>query len=546
MKAITGAFLVVYVAAALAGCTGGPAANEEPRVGSKDLPSTAAPVAEAANVKIASPAGTPRPPFAFSADDSAFLDLVQRGAWNWAMHSANKTSGMVPDRDSKPYISIAGVGFQLASFPIAVERGWITREEAQRRVDTILRTLSNAKTSRKFGMFQHFVDGETAELSKEAYEDVVSTIDSGLLFAGCIVASSYFGGETAALADRLVAEADWAAFLDQGNPKPYERNFLSLGWKPNDLKNDPTGPGKFLSYYWHDAGCEHRLCTFLAVAAPDADKRIPAEVYYRLRRQIGTDPALGAKGTDESRLIYFPWSGALFTNQFSHTFLNYAAMGTDRPAGWVPDRAAVDWWENARRTTNLHRARAVELKKKNSASPFGENAWGFTASDRTPENATAPSGYQVAGCFPELDEAAMGGSRLLYDFSWYRPKATDPGDNSIAPYAAGMSIVFEPAASLAALRNYKRLAETTPTLARLWEDPAKGGHGFADAYNTKGPGGKGWVTPDHLAIDQLPMLIAIENARSGLVWRLFHQHPVVQQGMTRLGLSLNPPRDPAR
>lgn len=445
---------------------------------------------------------------------------------------------MVPDRDSKSYVSIAGVGFQLASFPIAVERGWISRAEAQKRTDTILRILSNAKSSRKYGMFQHFVDGETAELSKEAYEDVVSTIDSGLLFAGCIVASSYFGGETSAMADKLVADADWAAFLDQGNPKAFERNFLSLGWKPNDLQSNPTGPGTFLSYYWHDAGCEHRLCTFLAVAAPDAGKRIPPDVYYRLRRQIGTDAALGQKNTDASRLVYFPWSGALFTNQFSHAFINYAAMGPDAPGQWVNDRAAVDWWENARRTTNLHRARAIELHTKNPGSAFGENAWGFTASDRTPERPDAASGYQVAGCFPELDELAMAGSRLLYDFSWYRPKATDPGDGSVAPYAAGMSIMFEPDASLAALRHYKRLAETTPALARLWSDPASGGHGFADAYNLRGPGGNGWVTPDHLAIDQLPMLIAIENARTGLVWKLFHQHPIVKQGMDRLGLSL--------
>ena len=34
-------------------------------------------------------------------------DLVQRGGWNWAMDAANKTSGMVPDRDSQAYVSIA-------------------------------------------------------------------------------------------------------------------------------------------------------------------------------------------------------------------------------------------------------------------------------------------------------------------------------------------------------------------------------------------------------------------------------------------------------
>lgn len=472
---------------------------------------------------IASPPGTKRPPFAFSAEDDAFLDLIQRGGWNWAVHAANKVSGMVPDRDSQAYVSIAGVGFQLASFPVAVERGWMSRDEARQRVDKILTILANVKTTRKYGMFQHFVDGDTGELPKGAYEDVVSTIDSGLLFAGCIVASSYFGGETAAKADALVAEADWAKFTGAGNPKEFERGFISLGWKPLNMRGDPVGEGSFLPYYWIDAGCEHRLVSFLAVAAPEGERRAPADVYYRLRRQVGRERVSGV-----GQVVYFPWSGALFTNQFSHLFINYASMGADDPSAHaVADRARVDWWENARRMTNLHRARAVQYGRKHPASGFGKDAWGLTASDCT-------TGYQVAGVFPALDEDAMTGSRLMYDYSWYRPEDAF-GDGSIAPYGAGMSVMFEPEAAVAALRHYRTIAASAQTgsaLAGVWQDPSSGGHGFADAFNVE----KGWVGKDHLAIDQLPMLIAIENARTGLVWRLFHQHAFVKQGMERLGL----------
>lgn len=513
MKAITAAFLAgtTLTAFLAAGCC------NQPQTGAAqpDLP--------AAKVVIASPEGIQRPPFRFSAEDAAFLDQVQRGAWNWAMDAGNKVSGMVPDRDSQPYISIAGVGFQLASFPVAVEHGWITKDQARERVDRILTILSGVKTTRKYGMYQHFVDGETAELPKGAYEDVVSTIDSGLLMCGCLVVSSYFGGETAAKADAIVAAADWAAFLNAGHPKDFERGYISLGWKPKDIRNDPVGAGEFMSYYWLDAGCEHRLVTFLAVAAPDAAHRVGPEVYYRLRRQIGKDEAKGV-----GQLVYFPWSGALFTNQFSHLFIDYAAMDADAPGSFGQhDRARVDWWENARRTTNLHRARAAAYGKKHPGSGFGENAWGLTASD-------CSTGYQVSGVFPKLDEEAMTGSRLMYDYSWYRPD-DNYGDGSIAPYGAGMSVMFEPAASVAALRNYKSIADSTPALAALWQDPATGGHGLADAYNPQ----KKWVGKDHLAIDQLPMLLAIENARTGLVWRLFHQHPFVQAGMKRLDLKLN-------
>ncbi|MBY0307871.1 MAG: hypothetical protein K2Q09_03935, partial [Phycisphaerales bacterium] len=473
--------------------------------------------------------GTARPPFAFSPDDAAFLELVQRGCWNWAVDAANPVSGMVPDRDSQSYASTAGVGFQLAAFPVAVEHGWMGRAEAERRVLTILTTLANAQTTRKFGMFQHFVDGATGELPRGPYEDVVSTIDSALLMCGCIVASSYFGGEIARVADRLVAAADWAAFLNASpDAKPHERGFVSLGWKPKDLKNDPVGEGAFLPYYWLDAGCEHRIVSFLAVAAPDEAKRAPAELYYRLRRQVGIDTSLGASAA-EQRLVYFPWSGALFTSQFSHVFLNYGAMGPDDPAAHgVPGRARVDWWENSRRTTNLHRARCAAYGRAHPGSGgggFGPDAWGLTASDCT-------RGYQVPGVFPELDEEAMAGSRLLDDFSWFRPK-DDFGDGSIAPYAAGMSVLFEPGAAVAALRHYRSVAETGGgDLRRVWDEPAKGGYGFADAFNVQ----KEWVSKDRLAIDQLPMLLAIENARTGLVWRLFHAHRVVRAGLERLRL----------
>ncbi|MFT3685954.1 MAG: glucoamylase family protein [Phycisphaerales bacterium] len=532
MKAVTALSAAFSSLLLLAGCASDPQTAVPSSTPS--TPSTSAtpsaPSSPAAHILIASPANTPRPPFTFSADDSAFLDLVQRGSWNWAMHAANKNSGMVPDRDSQAYVSTAGVGFQLASFPIAVEHGWITREEAAQRVDRILTVLSNVKTTRKFGMYQHFIDGDTGEMPKGSYEDVVSTIDSGLLFCGCIVASSYFGGEIAQKADALIAAADWAAFVNKGdskNAKEFERGFLSLGWKPRNLRSDPVGEGSFLPYYWLDAGCEHRIVSFLAVAAPDPTHRADANLYYRLRRQIGRDKSLGAAG--KNQIIYFPWSGAIFTNQFSHLFMNYAAMGPDNPAAHgVENRAQVDWWENARRTTNLHRARAIAYGKKFPKTGFGENAWGLTASDCT-------NGYQVSGAFPDLDEDAMTGARLMYDFSWYRP-GDDFGDSSIAPYGAGMSILFEPKAAIAALRNYKQIAaQSDGVLKNVWADPTTGGHGFADAFNME----KDWVGKDHLAIDQLPMLIAIENARTGLVWRLFHQHPVVQAGMARLGLETN-------
>ena len=58
------------------------------------------------------------------------------------------------------------------------------------------------------------------------------------------------------------------------------------------------------------------------------------------------------------------------------------------------------------------------------------------------------------------------------------------------------------------------------------------GFGFLDAYNVDAA----WTAEDCLGIDQGPLVLAIENARSGLVWRMFHRHSFVQQGLKRLKL----------
>lgn len=63
---------------------------------------------------------------------------------------------------------------------------------------------------------------------------------------------------------------------------------------------------------------------------------------------------------------------------------------------------------------------------------------------------------------------------------------------------------------------------------RLW-----GGYGFKDAFNLS----KCWFAPSYLAIDQGPIVVMIENYRSGLLWNLFMQNQNVRSGLTKLGFS---------
>src|SRR5262249_41692852 len=83
----------------------------------------------------------------------------------------------------------------------------------------------------------------------------------------------------------------------------------------------------------------------------------------------------------------------------------------------------------------------------------------------------------------------------------------------LAPYAAGCAVMFDPSKAVAALRYYKSLKDSKGQ-PLMWRDPKAGGYGFQDSVNL----GKMWVAKDCVAIDQGPLVLAIENARSGRAW----------------------------
>ncbi|MFM9959128.1 MAG: glucoamylase family protein [Phycisphaerales bacterium] len=470
-------------------------------------------------------AAAPRPPFKFNQADDKLLGEVQHAAFLFLWHDASQTTGMVRDRSSKPEVSIAGVGFQLAAIPAAVERGWVTRAQGLERVRLILTSLEGNPSNRKHGLFYHYLDPTDAGPAHTGYEHVVSTIDNALLFAGMIVAGEFFRDDASlsALSDRLVASANWSAFVARGESyKPSERNFITLGWKPTK-KDDPTGDGHLLPYVWMDAGDEQKLTTFLAVAAPKPEHRVPAETYYKMRRNLGVDPA----GSTEP-FFWFQWSGALFTSFFAHCFIDFGLVGPDNPAALgVEHRPAIDWWVSSRRTVLMHRRKAIENPR--GLPGLGENLWGMNASD-------APDGYRVPGLFPT--PLSFEGLRPGFDF----PEGVDPpkddwGDGTAAAYSAGCSVMFTPSESVAALRHLKGLKDEAGQ-PLMWREPEKNAasdqprqhFGFLDSINL----GKRWVAEDYVAIDQGPLVLAIENARTGLIWKLFHRSAVVREGAARL------------
>jgi hypothetical protein len=93
----------------------------------------------------------------------------------------------------------------------------------------------------------------------------------------------------------------------------------------------------------------------------------------------------------------------------------------------------------------------------------------------------------------------------------------------IAPTAALSSFPYTPAESMKALRFfYYKLGD------KLW-----GPYGFYDAFSLK----DGWFANSYLAIDQGPIVVMIENYRTGLLWNLFTSCPEVKKGMKDLGFT---------
>ncbi len=119
---------------------------------------------------------------------------------------------------------------------------------------------------------------------------------------------------------------------------------------------------------------------------------------------------------------------------------------------------------------------------------YSADCWGLTASD-------VPNGYAASS------------------------PANDLG--VIAPTAALSSFPYTPTESMKALQFfYYKLGD------KLW-----GEYGFKDAFNLSEP----WFASSYLAIDQGPIIVMMENYRSGLLWNLFMSCPEIKTGMTTLG-----------
>jgi len=416
--------------------------------------------------------------------DEDLLDRLERAAFEYFLHETNPENGLVADtnRTGAP-ASIAVVGFALSTYPIAVERGWITRDEAAARIAVTLRFFWNSPQGEQAdatgykGFYYHFLDLQTG---KRTWTSELSLMDTALLLAGVLTASVYFNKATQTeieireLADALYRRIDWLWAQD-------DKSSVSQGWKPES---------GFLHYGWEGYN-EAILLYVLALASPTHP--LPATSYpawtstYQWENLYGLD------------VLY---AGPLFVHQFSHAWIDFRGI-RDR---FMREKRS-DYFENSRRATYLQREYA--RRNPHDFKGYGENCWGFTAGDG-PCASTARVDGKYHQCFGYTARGVPYG----------------PDDGTIAPWAALASLPFEPEIALAAARH---CLTHYPEILKEGRLPS--------GFNPTLPGNNshGWISEGHFGLDQGIIVLMIENYRSQLVWKLMRDCPYIKRGLERAG-----------
>jgi len=444
--------------------------------------------------------GGPTGPMTPALDTIAFLDTVQARTFDFFWETTNPANGLVPDRwPDPPFASIAAVGFGLTAYPIGVERGRVTRAEAADRTLATLRFFhdapqgpaASAVTGHR-GFFYHFLDMSTGHRFQQVE---LSTIDTALLMAGVLTVQQYFHGddpvetEIRELADSLFLAVEW----DWASPRP---PLVSLGWHPE------TG---FLPHDWR--GYNEAMLLYL-LALGSTTHPIPELAWAEWTTSYQFGEYYG-----QVHVNFAP----LFGHQYSHAWIDFRGISDAYMAA-----RGLDYFENSRRATYAQQAYAVD--NPNQWNGYSEGLWGLTASD-------GPGSFQ---------HTVNSRQRTFHGY-WARGAAMDAvrDDGTIAPTAAGGSVPFAPEIAIPALAEMRQRFGT-----HLFQQ-----YGFVDAFNlslnqagapTTHGGivpGVGWFDRDYLGIDQGPILIMIENHRTGLVWELMRESPYIVRGLCRAGFT---------
>lgn len=409
--------------------------------------------------------------------DEELIDRLQHAAFDYFGLHTNPANGLVADNSSNGApCSIAAVGFALTALPAGVERGWISRNAALDNALTAARFFSAEQRSKEpdsishHGFFFHFLDMQSG---RRAWRSEISSIDSAILALGLLIAASYFDGTSAAerelndLANDIVDRLDWGWMDD-----PQKR--IRMGWKPE---------AGFLKPRW--TAYSEALLMF-ALGLPDTSDPLHPGSYGEWRN--------GFEWSGEPDAGYVQ-AGPLFIHLFAHAWFDMRGVTT----GWN----GLDYVENSRRAIEAQRAYAVQ--NPNRFKGYDADVWGLSA---------CPGPARMC--------RLVDGSRRWIPGYLARAVPFGPDDGTLVPWAALSCLPLTPDAAMSGVRA---VIDHYPNA--LMEGR------FIDAFNPsiRTRAGNGWYSGRCTALDQGLVVAMVENARTGLVWKLAEKSDVLRRGL---------------
>lgn len=418
----------------------------------------------------------------------AELEKLQRETFGYFLHETNPANGLVIDKTAPHWpSSIAATGLALACYPVSVERRFMSRAAAVERTLATLRFFWNSPQGPEpdatgfQGFYYHFLDMQTG---RRVWQCELSTVDTAFLLAGALTAAVYFDGATTdeheirTLAHALYRRADWQWAQDSGAT-------VTHGWKPES---------GFLKYRWE--GYDEALLLYtLGLGSPTHP--LPEESYAAWASTYQWEHYGGQE---------YLYAGPLFTHQLSHVWIDFRGIQD----AFMRDKG-IDYFENTRRATYVQQQYAI-----NNPLGFKDYAaccWGITASE-----GPGPGTIKISGI-----------DRQSFDYVG-RGVPYGPDDGTLAPWALVASLPFAPEIVLPALHHCIHQAKMTEFNS----------YGFKASFNPSHPGNAGnpygwWVSPWHYGLNQGPIVLMIENYRTGLLWQLMRSCPYIASGLRRAG-----------
>jgi hypothetical protein len=404
--------------------------------------------------------------------DDQLLTSIQKAAFRYFYDYAHPVSGLARERlGSGDIVTIGGTGFGLMNMIVAVERGFVSREDAVAHINKILKFLDK-KADRFHGVWPHWLHGATGKTYPFGqFDDGGDLVETAFLAQGLLTVRTYFDGDNRGekalrkRATRLWEGIEW----DWYRHKPDGRHMI-WHWSPKH--------GWHINH--HIIGFNECMIVYVLGAASPTHPIDPS-LYYK----GWAGESFYANGHEYfgiPQMVGPPRGGPLF-------FTHYSFLGLN-PHAW--DDGFCNYFENNRNISLIHRAYAIENPKR--FPDYGEDVWGFTASDN-------PWGYGAQEPVPEKD------------------------NGTVSPTAAVSAYPYVPQESMSAMRTlYHRYGH------RLW-----GEFGFRDAFNVQ----QDWFADSVLAIDQGPMAPMIENGRTGLCWKYFMANEEVVNALEAIRATKN-------